>query len=88
MNRDVDKRFDIVDIDPYGGANIFLDAAVQSVKDGGLLCVTCTDMAVLCGNHPEACFAKYGAMPLHSKFCHEMVIFNYSNKTLKIPKIK
>lgn len=25
----------------------------QSVSDGGMLCVTCTDMAVLNGNHPE-----------------------------------
>ena len=27
--------------------------AVQSVKDGGLLLVTCTDMAVLCGKLVE-----------------------------------
>ena len=39
----------------------------------GLLCVTCTDMAVLSGNHSEACWAKYGSMPLKGKFCHEMV---------------
>ena len=39
----------------------------------GLLCVTCTDMAVLCGNHPEACHAKYGSMPLKADYCHEMV---------------
>ena len=29
------------------------DGAVQSVKDGGLLLVTCTDMAVLCGKLVE-----------------------------------
>lgn len=39
----------------------------------GLLCVTCTDMAILAGNHSETCHAKYGAMPLRSKACHEMV---------------
>ena len=39
----------------------------------GLLCVTCTDMAVLAGNHGETCHAKYGAMPLRSRACHEMV---------------
>lgn len=43
------ERFDVVDLDPYGSPTTFLDAAVQSVKDGGLLLVTCTDMAVLCG---------------------------------------
>jgi tRNA G26 N,N-dimethylase Trm1 len=31
------------DLDPYGTASPFLDAAVQAAKDGGLLCVTCTD---------------------------------------------
>jgi tRNA (guanine26-N2/guanine27-N2)-dimethyltransferase len=48
------KRFDVVDLDPYGSAAMFLDAAVQSVADGGLLAVTCTDKGVLCGNNSEA----------------------------------
>jgi len=30
----------------------------------GLICVTCTDMQVLCGNYPEVCFYKYGSLPL------------------------
>jgi tRNA (guanine26-N2/guanine27-N2)-dimethyltransferase len=47
------ERFDVVDLDPYGSAAPFLDAAVQAVQDGGLLAVTCTDLAVLCGNHSE-----------------------------------
>ena len=38
-------RFDVVDIDPYGSPHPFLDASVQCVKEGGLLCVTATDMA-------------------------------------------
>lgn len=46
-------RPDVIDLDPYGSAAPFLDAAVQCVRDGGLLCVTCTDMAVLSGGHPE-----------------------------------
>lgn len=39
----------------------------------GLLCVTCTDMSVLCGTHSETCHSKYGAMSIKAKFCHEMV---------------
>ncbi len=35
QNRDFKKRFTVVDIDPYGGASPFLDAAVQSVDEGG-----------------------------------------------------
>ncbi len=30
--------------------------------------------AVLCGNNGEACWAKYGAYPLHRPFCHEMAL--------------
>ena len=29
------RRFDIVDLDPYGAPTQFLDGAVQSVADGG-----------------------------------------------------
>ena len=73
-HKHIKNRFDVVDVDPYGSPTPFLDAAVQSVKDGGLLCVTCTDVAVLCGNASEACHAKYGAMSLRTKFCHEMAL--------------
>ena len=67
-------RFDVVDLDPYGSPAPFLDSAVQCVSEGGLLCVTCTDMAVLCGNAAETCRAKYGAVSLRSPFCHEMAL--------------
>jgi tRNA (guanine26-N2/guanine27-N2)-dimethyltransferase len=50
-----DKRFTIIDLDPYGGPNKFLDGAIQSIEEGGLLMVTATDMAVLAGNSPESC---------------------------------
>ena len=41
-SRKPESRFDVVDLDPYGSPNIFLDGAVQSVAEGGLLCVTAT----------------------------------------------
>nr|XP_014086871.1 probable tRNA (guanine(26)-N(2))-dimethyltransferase [Bactrocera oleae] len=69
-----DKHFDAIDLDPYGCPNRFLDAAVQSIANGGLLLVTATDMAVLAGNTPEACYAKYGCVPLRMKCCHEMAL--------------
>ncbi|KAJ3037918.1 tRNA methyltransferase 1 [Rhizophlyctis rosea] len=69
------ERFDVIDLDPYGGAAQFLDGAVQAVSEGGLLCVTCTDLAVLAGGQPEACYAKYGGMPIpNSPYCHEMAL--------------
>jgi len=71
-HREPADQYDVVDLDPYGTASPFLDSAVQAVADGGLLCVTCTDAAVLCGNYPETCFAKYGSVPLKSSYKHEM----------------
>lgn len=68
------ELFDVIDLDPYGSPAPFLDAAVQAVSDGGLLCVTCTDMGVLAGNSPETCYGKYGAVSLKGKFCHEMAL--------------
>lgn len=68
------RHFDAIDLDPYGSASVFLDSTVQAVSDGGILLVTCTDMGVLCGNHSEACFGKYGGTSLKAKFCHEMAI--------------
>ncbi|XP_053907884.1 tRNA (guanine(26)-N(2))-dimethyltransferase isoform X2 [Cuculus canorus] len=68
------EPFDAIDLDPYGSPAPFLDAAVQAVSEGGLLCVTCTDMGVLAGNSPETCYGKYGAVSLKGKFCHEMAL--------------
>ena len=66
------KYFDIIDLDPYGTAVPFLDSAIQSLRNGGLLCVTFTDMAVLCGNYQETCYYKYGSIPFKASFCHEV----------------
>ena len=70
-HREPALRFDVVDLDPYGTAAPFLDSAVQAVADGGLICCTCTDMAVLSGNFPEKCFSLYGTVGLKAHFMHE-----------------
>ncbi|XP_020676857.1 probable tRNA (guanine(26)-N(2))-dimethyltransferase 1 isoform X1 [Dendrobium catenatum] len=68
------KEFDVVDLDPYGTPSIFLDSAVQSLVDGGLLMCTATDLAVLCGEDRDVCYSKYGSYPLKGKYCHEMAL--------------
>ncbi|KAI0035088.1 N2,N2-dimethylguanosine tRNA methyltransferase-domain-containing protein [Vararia minispora EC-137] len=69
------SRVDVVDLDPYGSAAPFIDAAVQSVTDGGLLCVTCTDLSVLAtNNYPEKCYANYGGVPAKAEYCHEIAL--------------
>eukprot|EP00469_Lotharella_globosa_P005877 CAMPEP_0167792982 /NCGR_PEP_ID=MMETSP0111_2-20121227/12890_1 /TAXON_ID=91324 /ORGANISM="Lotharella globosa, Strain CCCM811" /LENGTH=555 /DNA_ID=CAMNT_0007686015 /DNA_START=27 /DNA_END=1694 /DNA_ORIENTATION=- len=68
------RGFDVVDLDPYGSAAMFLDGAVQAVADGGLLCVTCTDKAVLCGKNAETCYGKYQSMSIRAPYCHEFAV--------------
>lgn len=68
------QRFEAVELDPYGTAAPFLDSAMQCITEGGLLMVTCTDLAVLAGAYPEACHAKYGSYPLKAKYCHEAAL--------------
>ncbi|KAE8377689.1 S-adenosyl-L-methionine-dependent methyltransferase [Aspergillus bertholletiae] len=65
-------KFDVIDLDPYGTAAPFMDSAVQAVKDGGLLCVTCTDAGVWASNgYPEKSFALYGGVPTKGTHSHE-----------------
>lgn len=68
------ERYDVIDLDPYGSPAAFIDAAVQAVSEGGLLCVTCTDMAVMAGNSGETCYSKYGSVSIKAKYCHEMAL--------------
>ena len=74
MYRERSSQWDVIDLDPYGSAASFLDAAVQSVKSGGLICVTSTDMATLCGNNPDTCFYKYQSVPSKTSYCHEFAL--------------
>ncbi|KAG8348431.1 putative N2 N2 dimethylguanosine tRNA methyltransferase [Trypanosoma vivax] len=65
---------DVVDLDPYGSVSPFLDGAIRCIKEGGLLIATSTDSAILCGNYPDTCHAKYNTVPVKSAACHEMAV--------------
>ena len=60
LNEKKNVVFDIVDLDPYGSVVPFLDASVESIRDGGLMCVTCTDTKVTCGPDISKCYYYYG----------------------------
>ncbi|MEA3143851.1 MAG: tRNA (guanine26-N2/guanine27-N2)-dimethyltransferase, partial [Thermoplasmata archaeon] len=55
------RRFDVVDLDPCGSPAPFLDAAMRSVRHGGLLCATATDTGALAGKFPRVCRRRYDA---------------------------
>jgi tRNA (guanine26-N2/guanine27-N2)-dimethyltransferase len=68
------NRFDYTDIDPYGSPSQFLDSAVRSTRDRGMIALTATDMAPLCGVNPLACLRKYGGRPLRTAYTHEVAV--------------
>ena len=68
-------QYDVIDLDPYGSAAPFIDAAMQSIVNGGLLAITCTDMAALGGSHPETCYGRYGSFPIQrSGYLQELAL--------------
>ena len=68
------NRLDYVDIDPFGSPSEFLDSTVRATRDGGVIALTATDMAPLCGVSPTACLRKYGGRPLRTNYSHEVAL--------------
>jgi tRNA (guanine26-N2/guanine27-N2)-dimethyltransferase len=69
-----EKRFDYVDVDPFGTPVGQLQGALCATSDGGVTSVTATDTAVLCGVYPKVAKRRYGAVPLNNHFNHETAI--------------
>ncbi|KAG8892504.1 RNA methyltransferase tRNA(m5U54)methyltransferase, partial [Tulasnella sp. 403] len=69
-------RVDVVDLDPYGTAAPFIDAAVQCVKeDGNPTSSYMINLSVLAsGNFPEKCFSNYGGVSMKAEYCHEAAL--------------
>lgn len=65
------QKFDFVDVDPFGSPARYLQAGISATADGGILSVTATDTAVLCGVHRATCLRRYGSAPLNNRFHHE-----------------
>jgi tRNA (guanine26-N2/guanine27-N2)-dimethyltransferase len=65
-------RFHVIDLDPFGSPAPFIDAACSALARNGMLMITATDTAPLCGAYPKACLRKYGARSLRTEYCHEL----------------
>jgi tRNA (guanine26-N2/guanine27-N2)-dimethyltransferase len=68
------SRFDCIDVDPFGTPAIYMDSAIRALRDGGLLALTATDLAPLCGAYPKSALRKYGGLPLRTEYCHELAV--------------
>jgi tRNA (guanine26-N2/guanine27-N2)-dimethyltransferase len=67
-------RFDVVDLDPFGSPAPFLESALRTTEDGGVLAATATDMGPLSGARPNACVRKYGVRSIRTEFAKEMAV--------------
>lgn len=68
----VGRRFDFVDVDPFGTPVPFIESAVQSLGNKGVLGVAATDTSALCGTYPKACRRKYDAVSLRTDYYNEL----------------
>ena len=77
--------FDYIDVDPFGTPVPFLDATVKAlVPNGGIIAVTATDTANLCGVNVNACRRIYGAVPSHGELMHEIGIRILLKKIIEV----
>jgi tRNA (guanine26-N2/guanine27-N2)-dimethyltransferase len=66
------ESFDYIDIDPFGSPVSFLDASLQGIRQYGMLAVTATDTAPLCGTYPKTCLRRYDAISIQSCYSKEV----------------
>ncbi|NYT06797.1 MAG: tRNA (guanine(10)-N(2))-dimethyltransferase [Methanomicrobiales archaeon] len=60
------RRFDAVDLDPFGSPAPFCDSAIRGTLR--YLMVTATDTAPLCGAHKKAGIRRYFAHPVNTEY--------------------
>ena len=67
-----ESKFDYIDIDPFGSPVYFIDSAMRSISNYGIIACTATDTAALCGTYPKVCLRRYSAVPFHSTVMKEV----------------
>lgn len=72
----MDEMYDFIEIDPFGSPVPFLDIAIQRIKHEGILSVTATDTATLCGTYPNKTLRKYGIKVEMTHFHEELGLRN------------
>lgn len=81
---EIKDRFNFIDIDPFGTPVPFIDNAIRRVSNKGVVGITATDTAPLCGVYPKVTIRRYLAMPLRGELCKETglrILLGYSART-------
>ena len=68
------KRFTIVDLDPFGSPSPFIECVLRSVENEGLISITATDTAVLSGIYQNVCLRKYFGLSINNTYSNEVAI--------------
>ena len=68
------KRFSIIDLDPFGSPAPFIDCILRSIQNEGLISITATDTAVLSGKYQKTCLRKYYGVSLNTVYSNETAI--------------
>jgi len=68
------NHYDYIDIDPFGSPAVFIDSALRSIRNNGIIAVSATDTATLCGVYPKVCLRRYNSIPLHGSCMHETAL--------------
>ena len=66
-----EKKFDFIDIDPFGSPAPFVDSAMRAIPRLGIVAVTATDTAALSGAYPLTCARRYGGYSKKTVYMHE-----------------
>ena len=72
LRRLTGEYLDYIDIDPFGSPVEFIESALYAVRLGGIVGVTATDTATLCGIYRDACRRRYWASCARVDFEKEM----------------
>lgn len=71
-NRGGTDKYDLIDLDPFGGVTPYIYDLMKISRSGTYLLITATDTAVLCGADHKACLRLYDARPMHNELCQEV----------------
>ncbi len=66
------RKWDYIDVDPFGSPTGLVEAAVMNLKNNGVVGVTMTDTANLEGKTLAKGYRLYGSMSIHGKFSREV----------------
>lgn len=81
------KKYDYIDIDPFGSPVFYLDSALELLSKGGILAVSATDTAALMGSAQKACLRKYNSVSLKTSYSNELAIRILIKKVLDVAKM-